>query len=108
MNDILNTLRDPSNSGEWCKQLVLEAADEIERLRARQLPDAPPGYRHELVKIGSTIPCARCGGPCVEFTVPNDVWNAVVRLGGKERDDEYMCEACYRRAVEVLFADSPT
>lgn len=48
----------------------------------------------------STVPCARCGGVCVEFTVPNDVWNTVVRLGGKEGDDEYICEACYRKAVE--------
>ena len=48
----------------------------------------------------SGIPCARCGGSCVEFTVPNDVWNTVIRLGGKERDDEYICEVCYRHAVE--------
>ena len=48
----------------------------------------------------STIPCARCGGKCIEFTVPNDVWNTVVRRGGKEGDDEYLCEACYRVAVE--------
>jgi hypothetical protein len=57
---------------------------------------AAPGEKH------SEVPCARCGGQCVEFTVPNDVWNAVVRLGGKEREDEYLCEACYRRAVEVF------
>lgn len=50
--------------------------------------------------FASTIPCARCGGKCVEFTVPNDVWNTVVRRGGKESDDEYLCEACYRIAVE--------
>lgn len=48
----------------------------------------------------SGIPCTRCGGVCIEFTVPNDVWNTIVRRGGKERDDEYMCEACYRKAVE--------
>ena len=78
-----------------------------EYLALRALPSVPyalPGHRHELVKMGSTIPCARCGGRCVEFMVPNDVWNAVVRLGGKERDDEYMCEACYRRAVEQFVA----
>src|SRR3990167_1080612 len=102
MNKLVTRLREPSNSGEGCKHLVLDAADEIERLLESRVPEALPGHRHELVKMGSTIPCARCGGQCVEFTVPNDVWNAVVRRGGKERDDEYMCEACYRRAVEVF------
>ena len=56
----------------------------------------------------SGTPCARCGGPCVEFTVPNDVWNAVVRLGGSERDDEYICEACYRKAVESWIRSAST
>lgn len=45
------------------------------------------------------IPCSVCGGPCVEFTVPNDVWNLVVRKGGPETDKEYLCEACYRNFV---------
>lgn len=48
----------------------------------------------------SSIPCARCGGPVVEFSVGNETWNMMVRLGGPERDDEYMCEACFRKCVE--------
>ncbi len=51
-----------------------------------------------------SIPCGRCSKPIyssMEFVVPNDVWNAVIRLGGEERDDEYLCEACFRKAVEV-------
>jgi hypothetical protein len=32
MRNLVARLRDPSNSGEGCKQLVLDAADEIERL----------------------------------------------------------------------------
>ena len=88
MNKLVTRLREPSNSGEGCKHLVLEAADEIERLLESRVPEALPGHRHELVKMGSTIPCARCGGRCIEFTVPNDVWNAVVRRSGEERDDE--------------------
>lgn len=48
----------------------------------------------------SEIPCARCGGRCIEFTVPNNVWNTIIRREGRERDDEYICEGCYRKAVE--------
>lgn len=46
------------------------------------------------------LACARCRGKVKEFTVPNDVWNAVVRRGGPESVGEYLCEACYRHAVE--------
>lgn len=54
----------------------------------------------------SEVPCARCGGRVVEFVVPNDVWNSVVRLDGKEGDDEYLCEACYRNAVTAWVRSS--
>jgi hypothetical protein len=64
------------------------------RKGAQKLLDAAPQR--------SSIPCARCGDSCVEFTVPNEVWNAVVRRGGKEGADEYICEACYRLAVEAF------
>jgi len=43
----------------------------------------------------SNIPCARCGGPCIEFTAPNYIWNAVVRNGGPETDKEYLCVQCF-------------
>lgn len=45
------------------------------------------------------IPCARCRGPVVEFTIPNEVWNAVIRPDGHERDDEYLCLACWHAAI---------
>lgn len=54
----------------------------------------------------SEVPCARCGGRVVEFVVPSDVWNSVVRLDGKEGDDEYLCEACYRNAVTAWVRSS--
>ena len=47
------------------------------------------------------IPCTTCKTPVAnEFTVPNEVWNAVVRRGGRETDNEYLCESCYRKCVE--------
>jgi len=49
----------------------------------------------------SSIPCARCGGEVIEFTVPNELWNEIVRWpDGKERADEYICLDCWHKAVE--------
>lgn len=46
--------------------------------------------------------CGRCSTPVErEFVVPNWVWNAVVRRGQIEGGGEYLCEACFRRAVVV-------
>jgi hypothetical protein len=47
----------------------------------------------------AALPCSRCGGPCVAFTIPNDVWNEVIRTEGRERDEEYICEDCWYQAV---------
>ena len=43
----------------------------------------------------SQIPCRRCGGPVVEFVVPNEVWNPIVRKNGPETDREYLCVRCF-------------
>lgn len=45
----------------------------------------------------STIPCVLCGGVVREFSIPNEIWNYVVRDDGLETDREYMCETCYRQ-----------
>jgi len=47
----------------------------------------------------SDVPCVGCGGPVIEFVIPSEIWNAVVRGGGPERDDEYLCYACWLAAV---------
>jgi hypothetical protein len=42
------------------------------------------------------LPCALCAEIVEhEFTVPNYVWNAVVRGGEGETDKEYLCAYCY-------------
>lgn len=43
----------------------------------------------------SGIPCSDCAGDVVEFTVPNDIWNSVMRPDGKEGDREYLCVSCW-------------
>jgi hypothetical protein len=48
----------------------------------------------------SAIPCCKCHGPVIEFTIPNETWNAVMRPDGKETDQEYICESCWHEAVQ--------
>jgi len=49
----------------------------------------------------SSIPCAKCGGSVIEFSVPNDVWNKVVRPTGRETSNEYICVNCWFNALRV-------
>lgn len=65
------------------------------------LPKAESG----VCAFGDSVtetPCDRCGGECVEFVIPNDLWNAVIRKDGKERDDEYICHDCWHGAIAAL------
>jgi len=44
----------------------------------------------------STIPCSRCGGKVIEFTVPNDIWNKIIRDNLNTSDEsEYICVECW-------------
>lgn len=47
----------------------------------------------------SKVPCCVCGGEVVEFTVPNDLWNFVMRPDGKETGKEYLCWDCWNKAL---------
>ncbi len=47
----------------------------------------------------SSIPCHACGGEVIEFAVPNDIWNAVIRPDGHEHDGEYLCINCFFDAL---------
>lgn len=49
----------------------------------------------------SSIPCNRCNGVVHEFSIPNDIWNYVIRVDGKERDDEYICIDCWHNALRA-------
>jgi hypothetical protein len=50
-------------------------------------------------KETSKIPCCLCGGKVIEFTVPNEVWNKVMRPDGKETDKEYICYECWNKKL---------
>ena len=43
----------------------------------------------------SELPCNRCGGEVVEFSISNEVRNTVIRRGGPEIDKEYLCVWCF-------------
>lgn len=51
----------------------------------------------------SEVPCSNCGGEVTEFSIPNDIWNAVVRKGSKETDNEYLCVWCFVNAFIQWF-----
>lgn len=53
----------------------------------------------------SDIPCSNCGGKVQEFSVPSDIWNAVVRHYGQETDNEYLCIWCFVSAFTRWFRD---
>jgi hypothetical protein len=42
-------------------------------------------------------PCSNCGGEVIDYSIPNDVWNKVVRgqTGGRETENEYLCIWCF-------------
>lgn len=43
----------------------------------------------------SSIPCFNCGGEVKEYSIPNHIWNMIVRKNGKESDGEYLCIWCF-------------
>lgn len=47
----------------------------------------------------SSVPCDLCGGEVIEFSIPNDIWNKVIRLDGREHDKEYLCVNCFFDAL---------
>lgn len=64
--------------------------DERERILSMYPDDAVTG-----------IPCDLCGGAVIEFSIPNDIWNRVIRLDGHEHDKEYLCMACFFDALRT-------
>ena len=77
--------------------LPANAADELERLQRER--DEYKTIVEGMTRSGfnglSDIPCCKCGGPVVEFSVPNEAWNTVIRNNGPETDQEYLCVKCF-------------
>jgi hypothetical protein len=52
-----------------------------------------------ISKKFSSIPCCECGGEVIEFSVPNRLWNTVMRPDGHETDKEYICFSCWNNKL---------
>ena len=55
----------------------------------------------------SSLPCERCGGPVVEFSIDNDIWNSVMRPDGHESNNEYICYSCWKELYERFYKEMP-
>lgn len=66
-----------------------------------EAPKEVPVHRREIFdaiqEAGASgeIPCCRCKGHVVEFSVSNEAWNTIVRRNGPETDQEYLCLECF-------------
>lgn len=47
----------------------------------------------------SMIPCCLCGGKVIEFVIPNELWNRVIRIKGREANKEYLCFNCWNNKL---------
>jgi hypothetical protein len=54
--------------------------------------------KNEFGKI-SEIPCAICRGEVIEFSIPNYIWNKIMRSksGGHEHDKDHICFDCFKK-----------
>lgn len=64
----------------------------LDEMRAHGDPDK--------INLAKRLPCGLCGNPVgIEFSIPNEIWNAVIRPDGDEQDHEYLCYPCWLKAV---------
>jgi len=47
----------------------------------------------------SKVNCCECNGKVIEFSVPNELWNIVMRPDGNETDKEYLCFGCWNKKL---------
>lgn len=64
-----------------------------------------------IAEKASDTPCSICNGEVVEYSIPNHIWNMIVRNGGKEHDREYLCIWCFVKSaivwLDVRLGDGP-
>lgn len=58
----------------------------------------------EYIDAENETPCCECGGVVHEFSVDNDVWNAVMRPDG-EHDQEFVCLRCFARKAATWISE---
>ena len=94
-------MRDDMSFGELLDEI--EMAYQVEYADNERLRQEIESLRKENVRLEtgqiSQIPCCECGGEVVEYSIPNDIWNIVMRPDGKETDKEYLCLGCWHEAL---------
>lgn len=87
--------------------LDLESPCDLEGVRRRREAFESFGAVRKPCTCGlvSSIPCVECGGPVVEFSIPNRIWNQVVRRDGREHDREYLCIGCFVERLSEFLGD---
>lgn len=81
-----------------CLEKIADLEELVGQLSERLTLWTERALRAENSKI-SLIPCASCDGEVIEFSIPNDIWNRVIRIDGYESDDEYLCINCFFNAL---------
>lgn len=97
LNSEVERLRDENQGLKDCK-------DKLIKQNKRLIREMGGAERREPVV--SIIPCYECGGEVIEFTVPNNIWNFVMRPDGKETNKEYICSDCWYKALRIKLEES--
>jgi len=84
---------------------IIDMFDEkkISRETARYLIK---GYIMRDPEFISEVPCCECGGKVVEFSVPSELWNMVMRPDGHETDKEYLCFDCWNKKLLIFIKNN--
>ena len=102
-------LDEPKNDAEAREQVMQKFKLAVNVLAAYEdtklTPEEIESLQTQLAASVSPIPCCECGGEVVEFTVPNDIWNLVMRPDGKETDREYLCWNCWYEKLRNKMAE---
>ena len=48
-----------------------------------------------IMEQPSQLPCVKCNMKMSEFVIASPDWNTIIRGGGHETDEEYICVACF-------------
>lgn len=90
---------------------ILNRLKDMKKELSKQISKIKPNFENRLFNSNkvSKIPCVACGGELIEFSIPNDIWNKVIRRKGKESDQEYLCIKCFfeklRKELNLIAAD---
>jgi len=110
VDEAVNAALNAEDSHEWRGKMISDAKTRRDNSRAA-LRSAISAVEQELKeaknrteycfydKYTSGIPCQECGCNCVEFTIPNNLWNKVMRPDGHEGEKEYICFSCWNKKL---------